>query len=102
VGSAFSVELTALIVLALLILVMRWVFGGGKRRYRRVPIDAAQSDELGLLTVVAPSLDRDAAIRTRARLGEADIRSSMSRRRDGRFDVLVFDADLEQARTLLR
>jgi hypothetical protein len=101
VGSAFSVELTALIVLALLVLVMRWVFGG-KRRYRRVPIDAAQSDELGLLTVVATSLDRDAAMRTRARLGEADIRSSMSRRRDGRFDVLVFDADLEQARTLLR
>ena len=37
----------------------------------------------------------------RATLGDAGIRSSMSRRRDGELDVLVFRADLDRARALL-
>ena len=37
----------------------------------------------------------------RATLGEADIRSSMSKRRDGLLDVLVFHGDADRARLLL-
>jgi hypothetical protein len=37
----------------------------------------------------------------RAVLGDANIRSSLSAQRDGRFDVLVFETDLERARSLL-
>jgi hypothetical protein len=47
-------------------------------------------------------LDRQTALERRAVLGEAGIRSSMSKRRDGRLDVLVFHGDANRARTLLR
>lgn len=101
VGYGYSVELTALIALALLVLVMRWVFGT-KRSRRSPPVDAGESTELGLLTVVATALLRIDAMHTRARLGAEDIRSSMSRRRDGSYDVLVFHADVDRAKALLR
>jgi hypothetical protein len=94
------VELIALVALGLLALAMRWVF----RRpqiIRSRPPDAAQSAELGLLHVVASGLPRHEAMRRRAQLGDAGIRSSMSLRRDGAMDVLVFHADVESARRLL-
>jgi len=93
--------LVALGVALLLALVLRWVFRPSRPRPTRRPPDAAESAELGLLTVVAPALDRAGALSRRAQLGEAGIRSSMSRRRDGRFDVLVFAADASAARRLL-
>jgi hypothetical protein len=40
-------------------------------------------------------------LRQRSRLSEAGIRASLSRRRDGRFDVLVFRANAEAARARL-
>lgn len=92
----------AIIALLVLILVMRWVFARPKyRRGRPVDAAAAAEGELGLLTVVATSLPRHGAMLTRAKLGERDIRSSMSRRRDGSYDVLVFHADVARARSLL-
>jgi hypothetical protein len=100
VGASIPETITVLIALAVLVLVMRWVFGA-KRGVRRPPIDAARSEELGLLAVVATALSRDGAERTSALLGDAGIRSSMSRRRDGNYDVLVFAGDLPQARQLL-
>lgn len=95
-----SAVVTALIALGVLALVMRWVFGSPRTRRGRPP-DAAESAELGLLTVVATALPRTDALRHRAVLGDAGIRSSMSRRRDGRMDVLVFHADADRARDLL-
>ncbi|MDP9116253.1 MAG: hypothetical protein M3O28_03120 [Actinomycetota bacterium] len=94
-----SAELTALIALGVLTLIMRWVF----RRPHRVTrlVDASESTELGLLTVVASGLARPEALHRRAVLGEAGIRSSMSRRRDGMMDVLVFHGDVDHARLLL-
>jgi hypothetical protein len=95
-----SIELTVLVALGVLALIMRWVF----RRPRIVtgrPVDAAQSTELGLLQVIATALPREEAMRRRAALGEAGIRSSMSRRRDGAMDVLVFHGDVDRARTVL-
>jgi len=50
---------------------------------------------------VATGLTRQEALQQRAKLGEADIRSSMSRRRDGLLDVLVFHDDADTARLLL-
>src|SRR5689334_3705112 len=97
-----GVELTALLALLVLILVMRWVFGSSRQRRGR-PVDAsdASAAELGLLSVVVSALPRQDAMQTRAVLGESDIRSSMSRRRDGNYDVLVFHADADRARGLL-
>jgi hypothetical protein len=95
-----SAELTALVALGALTLVMRWVFRAPRRR-RPAPVDAAQSAELGLLTVIASGLSRTDALRHRASLGDAGIRSSMSRRTDGTMDVLVFHGDADRARTLL-
>jgi hypothetical protein len=46
-------------------------------------------------------LARAEALALRAVLGDADIRSSMSARRDGQFDVLVFRADEDRARAVL-
>lgn len=93
--------LIALAVAVLLMLVTRWVFRPSRPRQAQRPPDASVSPDLGLLTVVATGLDRTAALQRRAVLGEANIRSSMSRRRDGRYDVLVFNADAATARALL-
>ena len=100
-GTDLSALGVALAVVLLLGLVLRWVFKPPRPHAVVRPPDAADSAELGLLTVVATALDRQDALRRRATLGEAGIRSSMSRRRDGRLDVLVFVADADAARLLL-
>jgi hypothetical protein len=93
---------TAFVVVGFLALLMRWIFKPSRPRGTRSPVDASESSELGLLDVVAVGLARPAALAARATLGDAGIRSSMSRRRNGRLDVLVFHADAERARDLLR
>jgi hypothetical protein len=95
-----SAGIVALIVVGLLILVLRWVWGS-KKAHRQPLVDASESPNLGLLSVVATGLTREDALSSRATLGEAGIRSSMSKRRDGRLDVLVFHADVDRARFLL-
>jgi hypothetical protein len=97
-----SALVTVLIVVVALGLVMRWIFTPSRPRGRGPIIDASDSSELGLLDVVAAGLTRTAALGARATLGAAGIRSSMSRRRNGTLDVLVFQADAERARDLLR
>jgi hypothetical protein len=101
VGNDPSASLIALGAVLILMLVMRWVFRPSRPRRGSIPIDAADSPELGLLTVIVSGVDRTEAMRRRAVLGEAGIRSSMSKRRDGRLDVLVFRADADTARILL-
>ena len=91
----------ALLVIMALALVMRWWFRPSRPRPATRPVDAADSFELGLLTVIVCGLDRQAALAHRAVLGDSRIRSSMSRRRDGRYDVLVFAGDANRARILL-
>jgi hypothetical protein len=95
-----SAEITALIAVGVLALITRWVFSSSRRRSGR-PVDAAESAELGLLTVVVSRVSRTEALQQRAVLGESGIRSSMSRRKDGTMDVLVFHADVDRARMLL-
>lgn len=96
-----SPALVALIVIAGLALVMRWVFRPSRRSHARL-LDAAQSADLGLLAVVVAGISRRDALRDRALLSDAGIRSSLSRRSDGAMDVLVFRDDAERARALLQ
>ena len=100
-GNDPSAILTAVAVVLGLSAVLRWVFRPSRPRQGGRPLDAAESAELGLLTVVTTADGRQDALRQRALLQEAGIRSSMSRRRDGRFDVLVFSADADAARMRL-
>jgi hypothetical protein len=95
-----SADVTAVVAIGVLALIMRWVFHRPRRVITR-PVDAAESTELGLLIVVASSLSRSDAMAHRAVLGDAGIRSSMSRRHDGTMDVLVFTGDVDRARILL-
>jgi hypothetical protein len=91
--------LTAIAVLLLLALVMRWVFAPSRPR-RGMPVNASDARELGLLSVVL-TVPRTEGPEVRTRLEGAGIRCSLSRRDDGRVDVLVFTGDQTKARLLL-
>ena len=91
--------ITAVVVLILLAIVMRWVFKPTHPRRGR-PVNATDARELGLLSVVS-TVERSAAASAQSTLTEAGIRCSLSRRDDGRVDVLVFTGDHNRARTAL-
>ena len=100
--SEIPASVIALIVIGIMILIMRWVFAPSRPRWKQArTIDATEAPDLGLLTVITSGLSRHDALAQRARLGNAGIRSSMSTRRDGTMDVLVFHADVTSARALL-
>ena len=100
--SEIPATVIALIVVGIMILIMRWVFAPSRPRWKQArTVDASEAPDLGLLTVVASGLSRHDALVQRARLGDAGIRSSMSTRRDGTMDVLVFNADVDSARAAL-
>jgi hypothetical protein len=100
VGADLPTLLILIVVLALLLFVMRWTFRPSRARRGR-PVDAADSPDLGMLDVIVADVPRAEAMQLRAKLGEAGIRTSMSRRRNGDMDVLVFKDDAEAARALL-
>jgi hypothetical protein len=102
VGNDLSGLIIALLAVGVLALIMRWIFTPSHRSGPSARVDASESTDLGMLTVVATNLSRTAALQARALLGDAGLRSSMSRRRDGNLDVLVFRDDVERARALLR
>ncbi len=99
-GNDGSALVIALITVGALILVTRWVFRPSRPRTGRSP-DAADSHELGLLTVLAAGLEPRVAVEHQDRLGRAGVRSSTSRRTDRSVDLLVFAEDLDQARAIL-
>jgi hypothetical protein len=90
----------ALLVVGILALVMRWVFRPSRPRTGLI-VDAADARELGLLQVIATGLSRSEALRRQAVLAAAGIRASTSRRRDGGSDLLVFNEDVDRARSAL-
>jgi hypothetical protein len=97
-----SAAIVALVVAGLLALILRWVFKPSRPRSQHARGgNATDAADLGLLSVVASRLGRQDAMERRATLGAAGIRSSMSRRKDGSMDVLVFRSDLDRARSLL-
>lgn len=95
-----SAEVIAFLVVGALGLVLRWVFKPPRKNSVVRRMDASDSGELGLLTVIG-TYDRAGVAARRARLADAGIRASASMRRDGRFDVLVFTQDADRARELL-
>jgi hypothetical protein len=88
----------AIVVMVLLLLFMRWAFGGsstgGMRRGRPSPSDD------GLLTRVATLSRRESALALRAVLSDAGIRSTIRFPEAHRADVLVFPEDAPRAREL--
>jgi hypothetical protein len=99
----------AIVVVCLLGVLMRWVFGsgrsragvtGGSRAGASAPPPAGRPDH-GLLRTVAEAPDRGAGSALRAVLSDAGIRSTLSVRRDGRVQVLVFADDEDRARRLV-
>jgi hypothetical protein len=95
-----SALVVAILVVGVLGLITRWVFKPSRPR-TGLAVDATESTDLGMLDVLAADLSRSDAMTLRAVLGDAGIRSSVSRRRNGDVDVLVFHDDLPRARELL-
>jgi len=91
----------AILVVLVLIFVMRWIFTPSHRSGRDARRDVSSSNDLGMLIVVLSDLPRPAALKARSTLGDAGLRSSISRRRDGNVDVLVFRDDAARARAVL-
>jgi hypothetical protein len=101
VGDDLSAMIIAILVVIMLAFLMKWIFTPSHRSGREARVDASASTDLGMLSVVAANLPRSAALQARALLGDAGLRSSMSRRRDGNLDVLVFHDDVDRARAVL-
>jgi hypothetical protein len=101
-GDDLSAVVIAFVALLVLIALMRWIFTPSHPRGHGPLVDAGDSTDLGLLSVVASGLPRTVALEVRSALGAAGIRASMSRRRNGDVDVLVFQSDVERARDFLR
>ncbi len=93
-------EIAAVAVVVGLTFVARWVFRPSRPRSTVERMDATDARELGLLMVIATA-DRRQAAETRGRLADAGIRASTSLRKDGRYDLLVFNQDVDRARELL-
>lgn len=90
----------AIVVVCLLAVLMRWIFGSGRSRAAIAAPPAGAADH-GLLRPVAELPDRAAGSALRAVLSDAGIRSTLGVRRDGRVQVLVFADDEDRARRLV-
>ncbi len=98
----------AVVVICLLSVLMRWVFGSSRARGSRADRRAgrgarppAGSGGYGLLRAVASVGARPEGDALRALLSEAGIRATVSVRPDGQVDVLVFREDADRARELI-
>ena len=91
----------AIVVVAALAMLSKWIFGSGRRRTARSLVPPGVQIDTGLLRPVAELPDRAAAAALRAVLSDAGIRSTVGVRRDGRVQVLVFPDDEERARRLV-
>lgn len=91
----------AIVVVCLLAVLAKWVFGSGRSRTHAAAARSATPVDHGLLRSVADLPDRPAALALRAVLSDAGIRSTVGVRRDGRVQVLVFPDDEQRARTLV-
>jgi hypothetical protein len=98
-GFDLTVPLVAFAVAAALILVMRWVFRPSRPRTGRP--EHGPGADLGMLRPVLSETGRAVAFEARRRLAAAGIRCSVSRVDRDSYDVLVFEVDLQRARTLL-
>jgi hypothetical protein len=111
-GSQYTAgPIAAVVVVCLLGLLARWIFGVGRSRSAGARSAAARSArasgptgrpaDYGLLRRVALLPGRADGDALRAVLSNAGIRSTVSARPDGQVEVLVFAADVDRARSLL-
>lgn len=88
-----------LIIAALMMLLMRWVFKPSRPRTGRP--DHGPDADLGLLTPIRAGVSRSQAISIKNQLSENGVRCSLSRLELDRYDVLVFRPDLDKAGEVL-
>ena len=96
--TGFVAIVVALLVVAFLVLMLRWTFGGPRISG---PAPDGKTSDFGLLHEVAVANSAGEANALRAVLSDANIRSTTTDAGRGRVHVLVFAADLEQARALV-
>ncbi|WP_035857240.1 hypothetical protein [Cryptosporangium arvum] len=96
--TGFVAVMFAFVVVAFLVLMLRWTYGTGKVSG---PAPDGKSSDFGLLHEVAVAASAGEANALRAVLSDANIRSTTSDAGRGRVRVLVFAADLQKARALV-
>jgi hypothetical protein len=94
-GSPLLGPLLVLAALGVLALILRWTYGTARAVPPPVMLD------YGLLRPISTVDDPEQASALRAMLAESGIRSTTSRTPSGRTVVLVFAADVENARQVL-
>src|SRR5947207_395595 len=99
VHGAFGPTVAAVVVVCLLGVLLRWIFGSGRARGRWAG-DRGGSRGYGLLRAVATVPSPADAEELRALLADAGIRSTTTEHPEG-VDVLVFREDVERARGLI-
>ena len=90
--------IVAFVVVAFLAVLLRWTFGSTRVAG---PAPDGKTSDFGLLHEVAVANSAGEANALRALLSDANIRSTTTEAGRGKVRVLVFAADLEQARALV-
>ena len=96
--TGFVALVVAFAVVAFLALMLRWTFGTARISG---PVPDGKNSDYGLLHEVTVASSAGEANALRAVLSDSNIRSTTADAGRGRVRVLVFAADLEQARTLV-
>jgi hypothetical protein len=90
----------AVLMLGIVLLALRWTFGTGRDQLAPHVPDPDDPTGDGLLTEVSRVPTEAAAQVLRSRLAEAGIRATIGRA-DGAYRLLVFPADLPDARVVI-
>jgi hypothetical protein len=98
-GFDLGILVWAIGIVALLMLMTRWVFQPSRPRTGR-PQGGPDAD-LGLLTPVLSHAPRSQVLAAKTLLSERGIRCSVSRLDRDSYDLLVFGVDADRARQLL-
>jgi hypothetical protein len=93
--------LGVVLMLTVVLLALRWTFGTGRDMTPPPVADPDDDTGDGLLTEVSRVPTQAAAQVLRTRLGAAGIRATIAHADDGAYRLLVFPADLADARVVL-
>jgi hypothetical protein len=100
-GAFWLGPVIALLAVGLLMLLLRWTYGGTRMPGPAHRATGTGADDFGLLRRVALVRTVADANALRAVLSDADIRTTMVAAEDERYQVMVFAVDLERARRLI-